>query len=156
MDELKALNLLVEQVDELLTDSKHPLDERHARELSLMLQKHTAIALQEIYRQQLSLEKGQVDLLRNLSERRAAIDARVQKVEGDIKDLKDLTKNLPDVEKDVAHLKKTLAEYPTIPWLVRYKFWDTLKVIVGVVVVIVILYFTFKPVLSAWLGVPLP
>lgn len=106
MDE--SLPQLIEEVDALLTDTNHAVDERHARKLSLMLQRHTALAIQDIYNKLLLFDRIQADLLVNLEKRRAVIDERVAGVERELKEVKEdmLTASAPDF----LQLKKAVGE----------------------------------------------
>ena len=83
------LKLVIDEVDELLTDTNHAVDEQHARKLSLMLQRHTAIAIQDIYTKLNVFDKLQGELLVNLEQRRAVINERVTELERGVKEVKD-------------------------------------------------------------------
>lgn len=76
---------LIADVDDLLTDSKHPLDEQQARRMSLML-------LRQVYNEQLIIQRDiadwKVDMKRELGEAKErarkdweSLEARVQQVE---------------------------------------------------------------------------
>lgn len=139
-EENNGLRSLLEQVDEILTDSQHPLDPKQSQKISLML-------LQQIVNMQLSMKREMVDnqveikndleaLRGNLTTRRAKLDERISRI-----------------EVEVAALKNVLQEYPSMTWLLRYRFSTTSKVIVAILAFIYLL-FRFYPALAAWWGLP--
>lgn len=139
-EENNGLRSLLEQVDEILTDSQHPLDPKQSQKISLML-------LQQIVNMQLVMKREMVDnqleikndllaLQGNLTTRRAQLDERISRIEA-----------------EVAAIKQVMADYPSLVWLLRYRFSTTSKVIIAI---LAFLYFLFRfyPALAAWWGLP--
>lgn len=131
---------LLEQVDDVLTDSQHPLDARQSTRISLMLQR-------QIVNMQLSMKREMLENQReikaelgslhgNLASRRAALDERIEKIEDEVKAIKTL-----------------MSEYPSLAWLIRYRTTPTVRFLVAAAVVIYILLKAYSPV-AAWLGLP--
>lgn len=115
MDE--SLPKLIDEVDSLLTDTDHAVDEQHARKLSLMLQRHTALAIQDIYNRIVLFERTQAELQVNLEKRRAVIDERVATVEREVKSLQNTALDYETfkerIVKEVAQAQSLLKDLET-------------------------------------------
>lgn len=121
---------LIDQVDELLTDTKHPLDEKQARRMSLML-------LREIFNDQLEIKRNLDKVKFDIDERRARLDETIKKVQTDIDEL-----------------WRYVREYPSLTWLLRFKFKPTVTWLVIFVVVVTGLFWAYREWLLAQLGLP--
>lgn len=129
MSENHELQLLMERADKLLTDSNHPLDPKQTSEVTLML-------IQQIVNQNMTIQRELADLKVNLTDRRAALDSRIEKIED-----------------DVAAIKTTMTEYPSLTWLLRYKTTPTMRWIAAFLFVLWLVWNTY-PAFATWLGLP--
>lgn len=126
----EGLRNMLEQADDLLTDSNHPLDMKQTAKVSLML-------IQQIVNMQLSIRREIAVIRVDLQAQRARLDDRIFAVEG-----------------DVADIKRTMADYPSILWLLRYRTKATVMWIGGTMVVLIGLFLSYQEWLLARLGLP--
>lgn len=124
-----GLESLLDEVDEILTDSQHPMDPKQSQKVNLML-------LRQIVNMQLAIQRDVADMKVNLQNRRAALDERIGKIENEIE-----------------AIKKIMVEYPSLTWLLRYKTTPTMRFIVGFLLVLYLLARNY-PALAAWWGLP--
>lgn len=120
---------LLEDVDELLTDSTHPLDEKQARKLSLMM-------LRQIMNVQFDIQREIADWKTDVKNRRDVVNERLAKIES-----------------EVGAIKQVMAEYPSLTWLLRYRTTPTIRW-GGVAIVIVYILLQVYPQVAAWVGLP--
>ena len=137
---------LIDGVDRLLTDSKHPLDEHHARRLTLEL-------LREIFRDQLDIKADLEHIQEDIAQRRALLDATIAKVQKDMDELWRQFRAYPPAQ-ELAEFTRHFREYPSLTWLLRHRTKLTISWLVGFVVVVIILFLTYHQWLLSRLGLP--
>ena len=121
---------LIDDVDELLTDSKHPLDERQARRMSLML-------LRQIFNDQLEIQSDLHKMRLDIDERRSVLDQTISKI-----------------QTDVNELWRHVRNYPSLTWLLRFKTKPTIIWLAIFVVVVMVLFYGYRTWLLNQLGLP--
>ncbi len=117
---------LINDVDELLTDSTHPLDEKQARRMTLMM-------LRQIMNVQFEIQREIADWKADVKNRRDEVNERLTKIEGDVKAIKDLQQ-----------------EYPSVTWLLRHR---TSKALMAIAVALY-LFFSNYPLVAALFKLP--
>lgn len=143
----EGLQSLFDQVDDILTDSQHPLDVKQSWKVSLAL-------LQQMISFQLEIKREIADLVVKLSEEKVQQDDEIKAVRDEIAVVKtDVVAKITEVKNEVAEIKRTITDYPSITWLLRYKFSNTSKVIVSILAIIYIVYRSY-PALAVWWGWP--
>lgn len=140
------LSQLIDEVDELLTDSTHPLDEKQARKLSLMM-------LRQIMSAQFEIQREVADWKTDIANRRSVVNERITKLEKVVEDVVETTSDFTEVKKTVERIDRTITEYPSITWLLRYRFSNTSKAITAILVLIYLLANNY-PALADWLNLP--
>lgn len=138
--------MLIDDVDEILTDSAHPIDEKQARKLSLMM-------LRQIMNVQLEIQREIADWKADVSNRRTVVNDRLDKLEKVVEDVVEAVKDLPAVKKTVETVERTVTEYPSITWLLRYKTTPTMRWIVAFLFVLYVVIKNY-PAMATWLGLP--
>lgn len=125
----RELELLMARADLLLTDTQHPLDPKQSAEVTLML-------IQQIVNLTLAIQREIADLKADLSDRQAKLDERID-----------------GIEESVETIQNTMRDYPSLTWLLRYRFSSTSKTIFAILIIcwIVVRYY---PALAAWFGLP--
>lgn len=132
----EGLQSLFEQVDDILTDSQHPLDVKQSWKVSLAL-------LQQMISFQLEIKREIADLVVKLSEEKVEQDDEIKAVKA----------NVQEIKTEVAEIKRTITEYPSLTWLLRYKFSNTSKAISAILVLIYLVVRNY-PALATWLNLP--
>lgn len=146
MIDRESISTLIDEVDELLTDSTHPIDEKQARKLNLMM-------LRQIMNVQFDIQREITDWKTDVSNRRTVVNERLEKLEKVVEDVVEAVKDLPEVRKTVERVDQTMAEYPSITWLLRYKTTPTMRWIVAFLFVLYVVIKNY-PAMATWLGLP--
>lgn len=126
----KTLEKLLEQVEDILTDSKHPLDDKQSRMLSLMLQQQTALVIQALFNETIEI-------------RRTMVDVKVEIVNSE---------NL--IDQRIARIETHILAYPSITYLLRHRTKETVLGMVGVITIIMVFLLTYQDWLFTRLGLP--
>lgn len=150
---LPSIAQLIDEADELLTDSQHPLDEKQARKLSLMM-------LRQIVNLQFEIQREIADWKTEVKNRRERVDIQITELKGTVNEIKGTLEDYPTLKKTVSELgttvheiKRTVSEYPSLLWLLRHKTTPTIRWLTVGVFLIFILYRSY-PAFAAWLGLP--
>ncbi len=128
---------LIDQIDAMLTDSSHPLDERQARKMSLMLQR-------QIYDEQLSILDDIKSLRNEISNNQTTVNSSIKMIDDAVK----------SIRSDVDELWRQWREYRSLTWLLRFKTKPTLVWSTSFVVIVTIILALYRQWLFDQLGLP--
>lgn len=99
---------LIADVDEMLTDSRHPLDEQQARRMSLML-------LRQVYNVQLKIQREIADWKADVSTRREQVNVQIAGIRQEVQLLES---HVREIERNVSGLDKSVKDVEKIvPWV---------------------------------------